>query len=326
MMNSFTRQFYMATSPAGAPASEDDAHIPSWSSFLFGSYKTHHFMEHAIERAPKEVGCALAASLLVSPLVSIIDKCIVQDISGTEQFMKAITGAAKEMVFTPRKFFGGLSFRLTAIVYFGTYAVANLSELVLDVNRIEGDQERKSMKVAASSVANIGLLAWRDSVFAREFSAATPKHATPMRTLGLFAARDASTMYATFYAAPAAAEYLQDEYGVERYTAELSMALAIPVATQVVTAPLHIHAMDFYAKPDATTAERLAAIKKEFPTVSFARGFRILPAFGIGSFSNNRFREYLIRHDWDPEPLPLKKRITNMLPRKLTEKLNLSDD
>lgn len=316
----------MATSPApgAAPVAEDD-HIPSWSSYLFGSYKSHHFMEHAIERAPKEIGCALAASLLVSPLVSIIDKCIVQDISGTQQFMKAISVAAKEMVFTPGKFFGGLSFRLTAIVYFGTYAVANLSELVLDVNRVEGDKERKSMKVAASSVANIGLLAWRDSVFAREFSASTPKHATPMRTLGLFAARDASTMYATFYAAPAAAEYLQDEYGVERYTAELSMALAIPVCTQIVTAPLHIHAMDFYAKPDATTAQRFATIKGEFATVSFARGFRILPAFGIGSFSNNRFREYMIRHDWDPEPLPLKKRITNMLPRKLTERFSVPE-
>jgi hypothetical protein len=125
-------------------------------------------------------------------------------------------------------------------------------------------------------------------------------------------------MYATFYAAPKAADYLQEHYGVAKYPAEFSMALAIPVATQIITAPLHIHALDYYARPDATTAERIAAIKKEFGTVSFARGFRILPAFGIGSFSNNRFREYFIRHTWDPEPEPLQKRLTNF-GRRLTQ-------
>lgn len=310
-MNSFSRQNYLGTSSS---TTEELTPKNSWHHFLFGNFDSHHFFEHAYERAPKELACAAAASLLVSPLVSIIDKCIVQDISGTQQFMKAITNATKEMIFTPKAFFGGLSFRMTAWVYFGTYAVANLSELALDVNRIRDDELRKSSKVAASSVANISLLAWRDSVFAREFSANTPKHATPFRTIGLFAVRDGSTMYATFYAAPRAAIYLQDEYDVGRNTAELSMALGIPMVTQFVTAPLHIHAMDYYARPNVeSSAQRWAAIRAEFGTVAFARGFRILPAFGIGSFSNNRFREYLIRHDYDPLPVPLKRRITNAL-------------
>jgi hypothetical protein len=147
-------------------------------------------------------------------MVSIIDKCIVQDISGSGQFMRAMGTAAKEMVFQPRAFFGGLSFRLTFIVYAGTYAVANLSEMALDMKKVHDNNQRKNMKVAASAVANIGLLAWRDSVFAREFSSNTPKHSTPMRTIGLFAARDASTMYATFYAAPKAAVYLQEHYAL----------------------------------------------------------------------------------------------------------------
>lgn len=120
-MNRFTSaiQRPLATSPT------DDETTPYWRWWMFGdsSSETHHFMEKAMIRAPKEIGCALAASLLVSPMVSIIDKCIVQDVSGTKQFMTAIAGASKEMVFTPRAFFGGLSFRLTTIVYFGTYAV-----------------------------------------------------------------------------------------------------------------------------------------------------------------------------------------------------------
>lgn len=278
--------------------------------WMFGDYRadSHDFVERLTTRAPKEIACAAAASGLVSPLVSVIDKCIVQDISGTGQFMKAITKASAEMFTQPKAFFGGLAFRLTFAVYFGTYAVANLSELALDINKVRGDEQRKQLKVAASAVANISLLAWRDSVFAREFSANAPKRNTPMRTFGLFAARDTATMYATFYAAPSAADYLQRHHGVERNAAELSMALAIPVVTQVLTAPLHIHAMDYYAKPDATSAQRWEAVRNEMGTVSFARGFRILPAFGIGSFSNNKFRELFIQQT--NEELLLRRRVT----------------
>lgn len=311
------RQYFYATSPA----SEKAEHENDWrNSWFFGSNINHHFSTFGagggMERVVKEVACATTASFLVSPMVSLIDKSIVQ--ASSQGLMNALGTATKEMFVNPRGFLGGLAFRLTFVVYAGTYAVANLSEMALDMKRIEDDNQRKNMKVAASAVANIGLLAWRDSVFAREFSANTPKHKTPMRTIGLFAARDASTMYATFYAAPKAAVYLQEHYGVAQYPAEFSMALAIPVATQIVTAPLHIHAMDFYANPGTSTADRIAAIKKEFGSVSFARGFRILPAFGIGSFSNNRFREYFIHHTWDPEPEPLQKRITNF-GRRLTE-------
>lgn len=309
--------------PKPLPDSPKVKSEPWWKELVpFGDYHadTHEFLESTAQRAPKEIGCALAASLLVSPLVSIIDKCIVQEIGGTQAFMKAIGTATKEMVYTPKLFFGGLSFRMTAAVYFGTYAVANLSELALDTQKVRDDDRRKTLKVSAASVANISLLAWRDTVFAREFGGAkAPAAAAPLRTIGLFAARDAATMYATFYAAPRAALYLQNTANVERNVSELSMAIAVPVVTQVVTAPLHIHAMDFYSHPNGTTAERIACIKKEFGTVSFARGLRILPAFGIGSFSNNKFRENFIRQP--DETKLLKRRVTDYVEAKLGKKI-----
>lgn len=290
--------------------SQEDTSV--WRDWIFGDFhaETHDFIEHAITRAPKEIGCAFAASFLVSPMVSIIDKCMVQEISGGGGFMKAIVEASKEMVFKPKKFFGGLSFRLTAAVYFGTYAVANLSELGLDYYKIKKDDERKPIKVAASSLANVSLLAWRDSVFAREFGSG-PKKPTPMRTIGLFAVRDTATMYATFSMAPAAAKYLEEEYEVERNVAELSSALTIPMTMQVITAPIHIHAMDYYNKPTASLAERMSTIKHEFNTIAFARSLRILPAFGIGSFSNNKFRELFIRQP--NEELLLTRRVTRYI-------------
>jgi hypothetical protein len=277
------------------------------------SYYTHQFLEGPYARIPKELGCAFTASFLVSPLVSIIDKAIVQEIAGVGQLMRTMGTASKEMILQPRVFFNGLSFRLTFIVYFGTYAVANLSEAALDNYKIKDEKTRKTWKVSMASAANVGLLAWRDSVFARAFSGGKPPAKTPMRTIGLFAARDTATMFATFYAAPKAANYLIREHDVNKELAEISTSLSIPVVSQFITAPIHIHAIDYFNRPDASSAERMSQIKKELGKVCFARGLRILPAFGIGSYSNNKFRELTIRQP--NEELLLTRRIT----RKLTQ-------
>jgi hypothetical protein len=269
-------------------------------------------LEGPYARVPKELGCAFTASFLVSPLVSIIDKAMVQ--TGVE-LVPAMALACKEMITKPRVFFNGLSFRLTFIVYFGTYAVANLSEAALDYNKIKQEETRKMYKVSCASAANIGLLAWRDSVFAREFSGTgtSAPAKTPLRTIGLFAVRDCATMAATFYFAPKACEHLVLEHDYNRHMAEIGTSLTIPVVSQFITAPVHIHAIDYYNRPVASTAERLAKIKAEMGKICFARGLRILPAFGIGSYSNNKFRELTIRQP--NEELLLTRRIT----RKLTQ-------
>jgi hypothetical protein len=272
---------------------------------------THQFLEGPYARIPKEIGCAFTASFLVSPLVSIIDKAIVQEISGIGALMTTMGGACKDMVMQPKTFFNGLSFRLTFIVYFGTYAVANLSEAALDYYKVKVEETRKYYKVSAASTANIGLLAWRDSVFAREFSGGKPPAKTPLRTISLFAVRDCATMAATFYFAPKACEYLVLEHDVNKEFAEISTSLTIPVVSQFITAPIHIHAIDYFNNQNATTAQRIAAIKKEMSKVCFARGLRILPAFGIGSYSNNKFRELTIRQP--NEELLLTRRITRRI-------------
>jgi len=285
------------------------------------SANTHRFIEGPYSRVPKELSCAFTASFLVSPLVSIIDKAIVKEISGIGHLGSEMAKACQEMIVKPRAFFGGLSFRLTFIVYFGTYSVANLSEAALDYYRIRDQDERKTWKVSMASGANIGLLAWRDSVFAREFSRSgthapkTMPPRAPLRTLGLFAARDCVTMTSTFYVAPKVSQHLIQEHGYHKEVAEVSTALCIPVISQFLTAPIHIHAIDYYTRQHATTAERFMRLKDEMGKVCFARGLRILPAFGIGSYSNNKFRELTIRQP--NEEL--------LLRAKIAHKLHLSD-
>lgn len=255
--------------------------------------------------------CAFTASFLVSPLVSIIDKALVKEISGVGSLMREMGVATKEMFVQPKVFFNGLAFRFTFIVYFGTYAVANLSEAALDYYKIRSEETRKAYKVSGAAAANIGLLAWRDSVFARKFSGGKPPAKTPLRTVSLFAVRDCATMASTFYLAPKACEHLVLEHDVNKELAEISTSLFIPVFSQFITAPMHIHAIDYFNRAKATTAERMDQIKNEMGKVCFARGLRILPAFGIGSYFNNKFREMSIRQP--NEDLLLTRRITKRL-------------
>ena len=309
------------SSSSSSSSSEPASATRSW---IFGDSHadTHHFDEGALVRAPQEVACAAAAAALVSPLVSIIDKSLVRNISGASRFVAALQGATVQMAANPGRFVGGLGFRLTFAVYFGTYAVANLAELALDGRGVEGDDRRREARAAASGVANIGLLAWRDAAFARAYSPrhpTQPPRPTPLRSLACFATRDMATIYATFYLAPRAADHLRERYGWERNAAELSTALAVPVAMQALTAPFHIHAMDFYANPEQRPlSARLGTVRREFATVATARGFRFLPAFGLGSFANNRLREAFIHSEGDRQPpvqKRIQKRITSIMPR-----------
>jgi hypothetical protein len=249
----------------------------------------------------------------VSPIVSIIDKAIVQEISGAGHLMRSMGNASRELFLQPRAFFSGLGFRLTFVVYFGTYAAANCSEAALDFYKVKDENVRRTYKVGSASVANIGLLAWRDTMFSRAYSgpAAAPRPRVPIRSVSLFAVRDTATMFATFYVAPKAADYLTLEHDVNKEVAEISTSLTIPVLSQFLTAPLHIHAIDYFARPDSTTTDRVAQIRREMSKVCFARGMRILPAFGIGSYSNNKFRELTIRQP--NEELLLTRRITRRI-------------
>lgn len=82
-----------------APPDKKDEPEHYWArDWEFGDshFSSHQFVEAATQRAPKELGCAFAASFLVSPLVSIIDKSIVQ--AGQTGLMKAMGAQTREMI------------------------------------------------------------------------------------------------------------------------------------------------------------------------------------------------------------------------------------
>lgn len=277
---------------------------------------THHFRESVASRGPKEVASALVTSLLISPWVAIVDGAIVQAVAGKKSFGSAVACSLRELILTPRTFLRSRPFVLTACVYFGTFGTANLTELALDENRITDDDSRQLYKFSATSISNLGLLMWRDSALARQLRGLSPSspRALSFRTLGLFAGRDSGTMYAMFCLAPALANRLISDHGMDRNMAELGSAVAVPMLVQFITAPLHIYAFDLYNRPIASNHRRAHIIRECFSSVALVRSFRILPAFGLGSFANNRFREWFIKQE--NEDLLLSRKVTTLFDRR----------
>jgi len=62
-------------------------------------------------------------------------------------------------------------------------------------------------------------------------------------------------MTATFYVAPKVAKYLTEEHGVNQELTCISCSLAVLGVMQILMAPVHIHALDYYAHPMASTVE-----------------------------------------------------------------------
>jgi len=168
-------------------------------------------------------------------------------------------------------------------VYSGTYVAANLTQLVCELQH----QPWQYPKFVSTSVTNIGLSMMKDRSFAKMFAKeGTPTRRFPLRALGLFAARDSMTVFASFNLPPILTPKLVEATGWSLVVARSVVQLSTPLAMQIFTVPLHLYALDLYNRPDVSLASRSAFIQKEYAKTVVARWARILPAFGIGGVIN----------------------------------------
>ncbi|KAJ3296689.1 hypothetical protein HDU79_005902 [Rhizoclosmatium sp. JEL0117] len=247
-----------------------------------------------LERA-KEVGTALsvdfvagfAASLLVSPAVAIIDKAIITNASGKESFNEGLKNMTKLLITRPHQFIRQPYFFPVFCIFGGTYAVANSIDTICYHSNIRPTLP----KFAASSVVNIALNGWKDSLFTRWYGTVKPRP-LPALSLGLFAVRDSITVATAFLAPPLISPYLQD-LGLSKHTADVAAQITAPCAVQFVSTNIHLYALDLYNHPGLSWAEHSALIRKNYWTSSVGRVIRTLPGFGIGGVANMRFRNGL---------------------------------
>jgi hypothetical protein len=233
----------------------------------------------------------VVAACLSAPFISIVDKAITSNASGREPMWVCMKNGLLKLVKEPRAFFKQPSFIWIAFVYSGTYVAANVTQLICELN----NRPWQYPKFVAASTANITLSMLKDRAFARMFAKeGAPTRPFPVLSLGLFAARDSMTVFASFNLPPIITPIVES-LGVPHVAARSAVQLVTPVAMQLFNVPLHLYALDLYNRPDVSIGQRLSFVRREYTKTVLARWARILPAFGIGGVINIELQE-LSRH------------------------------
>ena len=239
-------------------------------------------------RLTVETMAGVTAALVVSPIVSIIDKAITTNASGVEPLIPAVKNGLKTLFFRPIYFLKQPSFLLIWGVFSGTYAVANNVEALCGRNQIDPLYP----KFVCSATTNVTLSVAKDYAFARMFGKG-PIKPMPSSSLGLFATRDSMTILASFTLPPIIARELVNNMAFTSKNADITAQLLAPVSMQILSTPLHIFGLDLYnrSSSDLKFSERLMFIKQKYLKTLMARVSRILPAFGIGGVLNKQLRK-----------------------------------
>ncbi|AEO60858.1 hypothetical protein MYCTH_2310539 [Thermothelomyces thermophilus ATCC 42464] len=244
---------------------------------------------------------AASAAVMVAPIISIIDRSIMENASGRRSLAQSIKSSIQALLRTPQRVVFSKPFALIFALYGGTYLTANSLDTATSTVRALPATHVSSgtAKFAASSAANIGLCIYKDQVFVRLFG---PPGAAPrpvaLPSYALFALRDCMTIFASFNVPPLLGPVLSRRVGdeVQRFVSGQTMAqFAAPATLQLVSTPVHLWGLDVYNRPGATSwRDRWAVVRKNWAVSTAARICRIVPAFGVGGVVNYKVRRGLM--------------------------------
>ncbi|KAL8382528.1 hypothetical protein RB595_006351 [Gaeumannomyces hyphopodioides] len=252
-----------------------------------------------------------AAASMVAPLISIIDRSIMENASGRRSLVDSIKSSLLNLVLRPHTIVFARPFALICMVYGGTYLTANTLDTATSTVRDRPATLVTSgtAKFAASSTANTGLGIYKDQVFARMFGppGATPRP-VPLPSYLLFTLRDCLTIFASFNVPILLAPWLNGRLPAEvqrKVTGQTLAQFAAPAAAQVLTTPMHLLGLDLYNRPrycsacpaaaaSPTMAERWSLVRSNWAISVAARVCRIVPAFGVGGVVNYKVRRHFM--------------------------------
>lgn len=179
----------------------------------------------------------------------------------------------------------GTAYWMVTGVYAATYAAANLID-TCGANRRMSPAVHSTVKLLGTTAINTSACIAKDMAFARMFGA-TKGGPMPVATIALFGARDLLTVASAYTIPPVLATALERGGSFTPLQAEASAQLCAPVAMQVVCAPVHLLALNFYNAPVASATERAAAVARTAPQTIVAYSVRMAPSFGIGVVLNS---------------------------------------
>jgi hypothetical protein len=246
-----------------------------------------------------DVSAAATAGALVAPVITAIDKAIIENASGRQTLGRSLRASFTTLCLRPHHFFLSKPFALIFALYSGTYVTANLldtSQSTIHATPAKSTTSG-SAKFIATSSANLSLCLYKDSRFAKLFGAATASpRPIPTPSYALFAVRDCLTVFASFNLPPLLAPMLPLSHQMQKHCSALSAAQFIaPAAVQLLSTPLHLLGLDLYNRHARLGfGDRFAKVGRDWLKSSLARMARIVPAFGVGGVVNTRVRASLM--------------------------------
>ncbi|KAK6333907.1 hypothetical protein TWF730_004088 [Orbilia blumenaviensis] len=250
-----------------------------------------------LERIAADAASAVIAAVAVAPAICTIDKSIVENASGKRRLVESIKHSMTELVTKPQKFFLSKTFGLVAMVYAGTYLVANTTDTFLSYKKGNEDITKVTAgtaKFAGTSSTNILLTLVKDRTFARMFGTGASKP-IPLPTYALFCARDCLTILFSFNVPPALSKVLPDN--IAGFSSLSTAQILAPAGCQFLSTPMHLLGLDLYNRGEKLSVkDRIQAIRANYFKSSLARIARIVPAFGIAGVLNSKCRYYMMEN------------------------------
>lgn len=230
-----------------------------------------------------ELFCGFTSSLIVSPIMTIIDSAIIRSQINKLDFKKSLLETNND--YLNKKISFKRPFNVMLLVYSSTYSTANLVELYCKKNNID----YKIPTLLSTSFVNILTIAYKDREYTKIFN--SKKNVFPRISYGLFAIRDMITISSSFIFKNDFKEFLHNY--IPNNTSDLIASLTLPIMVQTISTPIHILAIDIYQRPDIKIIDRIKKIKTSYSSICYGRIIRVIPAFCIGGFINDMLRNRL---------------------------------
>jgi hypothetical protein len=239
-----------------------------------------------VKRVGIDALAAATAAFFVAPFITIVDRSVIENASGTRKLKVAFKDLSLSLVKNPFQFIVRKEFRYVYGVYCGTYFSANIADSFCEWH----EMDNQIPKFLSTTAANMSLGIMKDRAFARMFGTLTSTARFPLMSIAFFTMRDSVTIAASFNAPKVVAEKLKVKLGMEKERSLKVAQLLCPISIQFLSTPMHLMALDLYNNQKATTSQHFKFVRREYIKSTLARICRIAPAFGIGAIGNRSVR------------------------------------
>ncbi|KAF2731673.1 hypothetical protein EJ04DRAFT_442529 [Polyplosphaeria fusca] len=240
-----------------------------------------------------------AAGVLVAPVITIIDRAIIENSSARATIGQSLKSSITQMLARPQTFFFARPFALVTALYFGTYFTANSIDTASSTlqSKPASSTTAGTSKFVATSSSNLALCLYKDNAFTQAFGNPGTSRKVPLPTFALFTVRDCLTIFASFNLPPLLTPHLDRRMGdeVKKFVGAASAAQFLtPAAVQLVSTPLHLLGLDLYNNHGAAWRDRASIVVRNWGKSALARMGRIVPAFGVGGVVNTKVRRAIM--------------------------------